>query len=108
MVLIIGGYPISWDKAKVWALCHWLDMDIHDHESLASIIQHYHRRRGRQITCVPVEINKESLILFVVCAKDDPLSTPRKHRQFPESEAALKFKALLFSHKEDKELVEKS
>lgn len=97
-----------WDEAKVWALRHWPDMNIFNHNQLAYIIETYHQHRGRSMTCIPVEIDKESCILFVVYSKYDRISTPRKHRQFSEGEQALKYKANLFTHEEDKELAEKS
>jgi len=108
MVLILSGYPMAWNDAKSWALRHWPDMDIYDNKRLAHIIERYHKLQGRRIACVPVAVNKESTLLFVVYSKNDPPSTPHKHRRFPETELALKYKTQLFNHEGDKELAEKS
>lgn len=54
--------------------------------------------------CIPVEVNRELVCLFVVYDKQDPLSTPAKFNELPESKLALKFKSLLFRHEDHKEL----
>lgn len=111
MVYIVGGYPIPYADAKVWALRHWPDIDIYDDLKIPSIISRYHNHRGGNLVCHGVNLKEgpiQGLVCFmVIYQKHDPLSTPLKYRKFPEGRLALKFKGLLFSHEDDRGLAEK-
>ena len=109
MVFIIGGYPIPYSDAKVWALRHWPDINIYDELKLPVIISRYHKSRGGNVGCIGVNLEDGPglVCFFVIYSKHDPQSTPLKYRQFPEGKLASRCKELLFSHEDDKELAEK-
>ena len=110
-VLIMGGYPMSWADAKAWALRHWPDINIYNEGILPLIVETHQIKLGGRMTCIPFhpDKSKNELIFFIVIrTKQDPLSTPYKHRQFREGNLALKCKELIFGHEGDKELTKKS
>ncbi|KAN0085719.1 hypothetical protein V8E55_006853 [Tylopilus felleus] len=108
MVLIMGGFPMSWPDAKAWALRHWPDIDIYDERKLPYIVERHQRIIGGNMECIAASINAEPIFFVVIRSKRDPLSTPHKYRRFPEGMLALKCKKFLFSHEGDKELAEKT
>ncbi|KAF8547787.1 hypothetical protein OG21DRAFT_847933 [Imleria badia] len=108
MVLIMGGFPMSWLDARAWALRHWPDIDIYDERKLPYIVERHQRMLGGNMMCIAVSINAEAIFFIVLRSKRDPLSTPHKYRKFAESEYTLKCKELIFNHEGDKELAEKT
>lgn len=99
---------MSWGDAKAWALRHWPDIDIYDESRLPYIVKCHQRKLGGNLLCIATSVNAESIFFVVIHSKRDPLSTPHKHRRFPETKLALKCKESIFSHEGDKELAEKT
>ncbi|KAF8553542.1 hypothetical protein OG21DRAFT_1219629 [Imleria badia] len=90
MVWLVGGYPIPYSDAKVWALRHWPDINIYDDLSLPVIISRYHKSRGGNVECIGVNLKEGPGLV-----------------EFPEGKLALRCKGLLFNHEDDKELAQK-
>jgi hypothetical protein len=108
MVVLVGGYPMSWADAKAWALRHWPDIDIYDESKLPYIVKRHDRLLGGNLLCIAVSINAEPIFFVVIHSKRDPLCSPHKYWRFPETKLALKCKESLFDHEGDKELAEKT
>ena len=92
------------ENTKAWALRHFKGIDINDDLMITWIITRWNKENGGDLHCIPVIINKMPMCFIIIYDKHDCKATKKSFKKFKEGKFALKCKAVLFSHPEDKDI----
>jgi hypothetical protein len=92
----IGGYVLTFEDAKEWALRRWPDIEFNHDALVPNTITRYSFNTGENITCVAVRVRKEPRCIFITNEIHDPTATRIRHKRFRESEFQLRCKRHFF------------
>ena len=105
---IVGGYAMTIENAKAWALRHCPGIIFDEDVNMISVdISRYWRQRGGNLPCEYVLLNAhEARVMFISHDAEDPTGRWFRHKIFREKEIDFKIKENLFNHEEDKGIFE--
>ncbi|KAG6888524.1 hypothetical protein C0995_007636 [Termitomyces sp. Mi166 len=105
-MIVIGGYTMTFEDAKAWALRRYPGINIYDDDLIPHIIQTDNNKledSPQKLTFISCLKNRYCFVIFVTHLVDDPTATVARFKRFRPSEADMKFKETFFPGEEARE-----